>query len=410
MNKEAKEAVVKARTRLIVRHRFYGCLALNLIAGESTAASTTATEGKHFFYNPDYILGLDEDERVGAWAQCVTHCVYKHIVRRQWRDPRKWNMACDYVINLDLLTAGFTLPPGALVDAKFLGMSAEEAYENIPDEEKSQGGGQGGDEPGGDQGQGQQPSPGQQPGQRNDQQEHDPGNCGEVLDAVPDEGETVKDVEHDWEQNARQAIAIAKAANAGNIPGDIERLVKMLDEPRIDWREMTRQWIDQSVSKVDSWSHPNRRYLPYNLILPGPVTDRLHHLVFVIDTSGSITGRLLSEMGTEIKAALEEGTADMLSVIYTDTKFQGYQEFEDGDELHLKPKGGGGTAFAAVFKWIEENVADASAIVFFTDLQVSRFGEAPDCPLLWAVHGPKQSFPKLAAQVPFGEALHVDYA
>ena len=58
----------------------------------------------------------------------VMHPALQHHVRRSGRDPRRWNEACDYVINPLLLDAGLSLPDGVLVDHRFRSMSAEQIY------------------------------------------------------------------------------------------------------------------------------------------------------------------------------------------------------------------------------------------------------------------------------------------
>jgi predicted metal-dependent peptidase len=417
MNRSAEKAVTKARTQLLLRQRFYGMLALNLIVAQSEAAASTATEGTHYFYNPDFIESLTEPERVGSWGQAVMNCAYKHPMRRQWREPRRWSLACAHVVNLDLTAAGYQLPPGSVVDARFLGMAAEEVYELL-EQKQQDGGGGAGDGSGQDQGQGAGGS-GDQPGDEDgdprqkrtpEQQEHDPGGAGEILDAT-EAFDTAgnKDASDRWDKFARQALAIAKAANAGELPGDLKRFYDTLNEPRVDWREMTRDWAQNSLMKSESWSRPNRRYFHMGLYLPGQVSDRPNHIVLIGDSSGSMTQRLWDEIATEIKAMLDEGVADKITVVYTDTKFQGSDVFETGDELRLNPKGGGGTHFLAVWKWVEENVPDATGVVFFTDLLTNHHGTDPGIPVLWAVHGRKSAFPGLASKVPFGDTLFVDY-
>jgi len=429
MNQEAAKAVIKARTQMIYRQRFYSCLALNLEPKESPAAASTAFEGKSYFYNADYILGLTEGQRMGSWAQAVTGCVYKHPMRRKWRDPRRWSLACAYVINHDVLSAGFELPPGSVTDAKYLGMSAEQVYEMLDEQDEQskpkppeqggdetapkKGGGGGKPDEKGDDGEGESDGDGeggQGQGGRTPQQEHDPGGAGEVLDATDHtDVNGNKEASDEWDKNVRAAMAVAKAANAGSVPGELERIYKTLTEPRIDWRDVTRIWAQNSMRKDTSWSRPDKRYLPRKIYLPGKVSDRPHRLAVIGDTSGSMTPRLWSELATEIKAMVDEGVADEVYVIYTDTKFQGVDIFEAYDELKLNPKGGGGTHFKAVWEWLEQNVDDVAGVIFFTDLLTLDFGLDPGCPVLWAVHGDKRRYAGLASKAPFGDTVFVDY-
>lgn len=71
----------------------------------------------------------------------------------------------------------------------------------------------------------------------------------------------------------------------------------------------------------------------------------MSRLVAIIGTSGSISGRLLDELRAETAAAMDDGAAEALTVLYTDTGVQGIEGFTRGDEVKLHPKGGGGTDF-----------------------------------------------------------------
>lgn len=47
-----------------------------------------------------------------------------HVTRRQARNPMRWNIACDIVINAMIVDAGLKLPAGAIFDDEL----------NVPDE------------------------------------------------------------------------------------------------------------------------------------------------------------------------------------------------------------------------------------------------------------------------------------
>ena len=62
------------------------------------------------------------------------HPALHHHVRRSGRDPKRWNVACDYAINPLFVDAGLTLPEGVLLDNRFRGMSAEQIYNLLESE------------------------------------------------------------------------------------------------------------------------------------------------------------------------------------------------------------------------------------------------------------------------------------
>ena len=114
----AENQILKARTKLLIEQPFFGTLALRLKVVEKPEIDTAATDGKHLFYNADFINKLTIHETVGLVAHEVMHCVLQHMTRRQDRHPTIWNVAGDYKINGDLLSTGFILPEGGLVDTE----------------------------------------------------------------------------------------------------------------------------------------------------------------------------------------------------------------------------------------------------------------------------------------------------
>ena len=92
---------------------------------------TMATDGYHIFVNPSFCDELTEPEIMGVLAHEVMHCLLGHIDRRGDRVQSIWNKAIDHATNLFLLQMEFQLPKEGLFDRKFLGMTAEEIYEEI---------------------------------------------------------------------------------------------------------------------------------------------------------------------------------------------------------------------------------------------------------------------------------------
>jgi predicted metal-dependent peptidase len=394
----ARDKIIRARTNLLVSNGFFGFLAMQLQlveVDEDSGITTMAVDGKHMFFYAPFVHKMSERETEGVVAHEVMHCCFKHFTRRGYRDMRGWNIAGDFVINLDLIESGFVLPgkpfglnspplpkgeSGYLYDLQFKGMSTEDVYEKLPVIKIGFGSGNG----------------------------NDPGGVGGVLDAPGDAGDQ-EATGQDWDVAVRSALQTAKAQNAGSIPGSLRRLIADLEKPKISWRDKTRNFIDQSMTKDVSWSRINRRSMSAGMLMPGYIADRLNHLVFIVDDSGSINMKLLTEFLSEVAGALDEGTADQMTVVYADTRVHHVDHFLPGDIVapHELPNGGGGTDFADSFRWVKENVPDSSCIIYLTDLQVHSFGEEPECPVLWAVYSPDSYYEQLAANVPWGVPLQV---
>lgn len=395
---DAEKKLASVRTALLMDHPFFGSLALYMSLIEDNSIPTMATDGNVIIWNRKFVDSLTRDELTFVFVHELMHCCLGHHFRIQGRDPKKWNIAADYAINGELVVCNIgKMPKGGLIDDDFTGRPAEEIYALLPDDQQ-QPQQQGGSANGGNS---SQPQSGEDPGD-------DPGACGGVMPAAnPTDERAMAEAEAEMQVRMKQAAAIAKRAQAGDMPASMARLIDQLLTPVVDWRAVLRRFIDESATKDYSWSRLNRRFLSAGLILPSLIADGLNHLVVAVDTSGSINGEVLQRFASEINGAFGDGTIDKITVIYADAAVQRVDVFERGDVIAMTPEGGGGTRFSPAFDWINRNAGDVSAIIYFTDLECRDFGPAPAAPTLWAVYGDSRRYSDLTERVPFGECLSV---
>ena len=89
-----------------------------------------------------------------------------------------------------------------------------------------------------------------------------------------------------------------------------------------------------------------------------------------------------------------------LTVLFHDTKIQGEMTFDRMSmPSSLTPVGGGGTDYRPVCAHIEERQLRPTCLVWFTDLECSRFPDEPDYPVLWVCSESRPDAP------PFGELV-----
>jgi len=150
-----QEQMVKARTGLILDAPFFGSMAMRLELKADPTCETAWTNGKVLGFNPAYIETLPLRETTGLVAHEIVHLLSLHHTRRQNRDQRVWNEACDRAINTIVLESGFRLPKGHLRGHPG---SAEEIYSGMQDKQQEQG------------------------------QESDPGKSGEIRDLPGNNG------------------------------------------------------------------------------------------------------------------------------------------------------------------------------------------------------------------------------
>lgn len=404
----AMQAVSDARRALVLDQPFFGVLSLKLELKERLDVKTFATDGKGLFFNPAYVASLTKHEIVGVVAHEVLHCANGHVWRRETRDSKVWNQACDLAINPIVLDAGMVLPKGVLDGSAFKGKSAEEIYALLQNEPPNPQGKPDQDASGSGQGSSQSSASGNQPtqsgpnqpnanGQGQPQEERPDGSeCGEVLDAPE---QSSPELAAEW--SASVLSAAKRAEGSGRLPKGMERLVEDIKNPPQDWRAILRRFVQQNAMSDYSWRQPNSRYMYAGLYMPALRSERMPPLVCVIDTSGSIDNVTITQFAKEIESISAEMQPEKIHVVYCDNRIHGVDVFEPGDPIVLKPKGFGGTDFRPAFEWVEQEGLQPACLVYLTDL-LGRFPpEAPSYPVLWGSTSHRH------IQPPWGETVEI---
>lgn len=371
------DQVSAARRSLILDQPFFGVLSLKLeLIEDQVGTKTLKTDGKKLWFNPAYVGTLSKYELVGVMAHEVLHCANGHSWRREHRDPKLWNEACDLAINPIVLSAGMVLPQGALDGAPYLGMSPEAIYAKRQQEQQQQkqgSGGQGQQSSQGSPGNGQ----GSQDEDAQDRQEPDNG-CGEVVDC---DDADMPETQAQWSAAVLNAAKQAQAM--GRLPKGMERLVQEIKNPPQDWRSILRRFAQENARSDYSWKMPNARYLHAGLYLPTLRSESMPPMVVAVDTSGSINDLVVSQFANEINAIAQELQPEQVHVVYCDDSVRGVDVFERGEAITVNPKGGGGTDFRPVFDWVDKEGITPSCLVYLTDMAGTFPNVEPDYPVLW---------------------------
>jgi predicted metal-dependent peptidase len=396
--------IQKARTSLLLDHPFFGTLLFRLGGRPSSSIATMATDGVSLFYNPQFVDTLNAAELAGVLAHEVMHPALQHHTRRGDRQRARWNMACDYAINPILLDAGLTLPKDVLFDNRFRGMSAEQIYNLIEEDDKQPGSsGQPDSQPGTGSG-----------GPENGSVQNDasgeeptapltPGGVGQVLDAQePEAGEvpSIAEQAREWQIAVEQAETVAKVA--GKLPGGAVRAKEASQAAGVDWRELLRRAWSDTIPADYSWTRPNRRHVWSGLYLPGITSEGVGEIAIAVDCSGSVSSRQLGLFEAEIRSIMAGQRPRLVHVFYFDAAVQKVETYQAGQPVSLSPVGGGGTDFRPCFNWLEERGIVPQTLVLLTDLCGTFPSEAPPYPVIWASTE--------ARRAPFGQVVPMEGA
>jgi len=371
----------RAKIQLILNHPFFATTALKMEYVEDETVSTMSVSQRKIKYNPEFIKSISRDECVAVLAHEVLHYNLLHHLRIKDKNADNWNKACDYAINPILRNSGFKLPNGHLYKPEFENKSAEEIYKIIhKDDEKEN---QQGDSGNGD-GDG-----------NNESDSNAPQNWGKVES--PENYDDLAEAEAEAKQDAIEAMNIGK--QAGKLPGNLEEKLTELIEPQKNWRELLLKFIAEIAKNDYSWSKPNRRYLPSGLYLPQLESIELGKVVFAIDTSCSVDTKLLSSFVAEIKEAASLFNFPV-TVIHCDTAVRKVEELDEDSEI--VPVGRGGTFFYPVFDYVNDNLPDTKALVYFTDGECWDKLTEPEYEVLWVIYNNKHY------KSDFGEIIHIN--
>ena len=364
----AKERFVRARSGLLLDHFFFGRLALYLKLVERPEIPTLAVDGKHIFYNAEFIESLSPILLKSAIAHEVMHCVFEHISRRNGREPRLWNIAGDYVINDVLAESGFEIGRNWLQpQAAFKGMSAEHIYDILKQENKD------------DNGAGL-PDP--------------------LCDIMQGESQAEQS-EQTLEWKIAAVGAASEAKKRGKLPAAFERFIDDITSSKVPWREVLHRFVTQLAKDDYNWQRLNRRFLARGLYLPSLYSENMGRLQVVIDTSGSIDQHTLNVFGSEIHAIVASSQPEKTEVVYCDAAINHVDEFDPNDQIKFKLHGGGGTDFRPPFQRIDAGETEEPvALIYLTDGYGTFPDEAPSYPVLWCM--------TTDVEAPFGETLRIE--
>ena len=393
---QARDRLITARIGLLLRQSFYGNLSTRLqLVNADDWLATAATDGLKLYYNSRFVLMLKTKEVEFLVAHEVLHVVYDHIGRRGSRDPQIWNIANDYAVNGDLKkhkVGEFITTVPCLYEAKYDGKSSEEIYDDLMKNvqkidvdglldqmiddhlEDGEDGGEGAD--------------GDKKGKR------------PVMS--PEERERAR-------QEIKQAIiAAAQQAEAGTLPLGVERMIKQITDPVMPWRELIQTNLTSPIRTDFSWSRISRRSWHMEAVMPGMTPGEEIDVTVAIDMSGSISDKQAQAFLSEIAGMMDAFDGYKVHVFCFDTEIYNPQSFtsENLDTIEgYEPKGGGGTDFDAIFRYLKENDREPNRLIVFTDgYPCGSWGDPNYCDTTWIIHGDPNPNP------PFGQwAIYNDH-
>jgi predicted metal-dependent peptidase len=314
-------------------------------------------------YGREFMSTLSVEQAAAVVLHENLHVMLKHISRHKdliKEDAQLANAAMDYVVNDIIMQIQdktlCQLPNNCLHDIKFRNWSVREIYNFLKTGRNPDGSSDG------------DPVKGNDTVRVNNryysikgQDEHDDSSMQEAT------AEEIEKIHGEIDQAIQQSALLAGAVGA-----EIPRALKEMLEPSVDWRAVLDEFISTHTVGRDEYTFAkfNRRRLGDDMYMPSINSERIGEIVVAIDTSGSITGKMVSLFAGELTSICSSMRPEKVRVLWWDTKVHGEQVFESNYENiadMLKPMGGGGTQVSCVNNYIKERNINAECIVVFTD-------------------------------------------
>lgn len=382
--------------RILYNHGFYGLLLMHMIYAVSEEIETACTDGVRITFGIDFLDSLSDSELDFVMMHEILHVVLQHCFRGDVEDPEAYNIAADIVVNSNIMlenglkTSSITLSKYGIAmhvapDGKEgHEYTAEQVYAMLAKNLNKKGNNK---------------SSGSAVGRAKKEiskEQHQPV---QVWDdhsqwGKYEEDDTLRDVWLKRFEDAAEAIEIRDPSNArGLLPAFAERILKELKKTQTDWRTILNDFIQEEV--VDySFAPPDRRFDDSPFFLPdfNGKEDRVEDILFMIDTSGSMSDDMIAAAYSEVKGAIDQFNGKLKGWLgFFDAAIIKPQPFSDENEFKIiKPAGGGGTDFQIIFEYVFHHMSDklSASIIILSD------GDAPfpleklagGIPVLWLLN------------------------
>jgi predicted metal-dependent peptidase len=426
------DEISRAAFALLLKEPFYA----HVLAGmprevsDRTATAAVAWDGHQvrLIINRDFFVdGLSANERVAVLKHEILHVAFRHLFRGKDRDPRIDNLAADLVVNQ--LISPWRLPetcvtlesfpdlrlgPNKTVEHYYTRLMSlyremcKAGYEACSRQGEEQ---QTGDSSPGVTGKRGRKAPDSDAWAENTSAPQSAQTIGRLL------GDHSRGDHGLWTiDNGETTMAAGRYATGNVLLRARERmpphmwstlpsaLVSQLNlvlaerQPKVDWKRMVR--IFCASSGRTRIRHTIKRISKRYGTRPGIKVQRLQRLLVAVDTSGSIDQPMLEDFFTEIHGAWKAGA----SIVVVECDAAVKRSYDYRGKPPKAVKGGGGTEFEPVFKWMRDQ-RPFDGVLYLTDGYGPAPASRPNCKLLWLI--PEGGSPE---SLPFGPTVRIPVA
>ena len=399
---DAEQKLTRGMLLLQRLHPFYGAIYQVLEKRPDPDIKSLSVSPRQLRYSPAFVEGASMPHLTFALLHEVFHTALMHAARRNCRDRRLWNMACDLYVNA-MISQELGLYPGTsmTVDGVELFMPAEELFcasidleldfaEDIYgalDQQSLENGYAASLCSVNTEGdsfrfeyEGKKRTSGLSPYHRRsrmferfrqfsvDLYSQDGPN--DLEDDGADESQLLQDAGR-LVSDAVVRTEMLSSATAGAVTG-LMALARGMLESEVDWRRLLRRYLVQSQTTDSSFAQPDKRMHYQGAIYPGQAPDdtaALKGVKVCLDTSASISDEDMAYFCGQVWRLVRQFQVDAEllcwdTAIRSSGRFTGWKGFQGIERL-----GRGGTDPSVLFDYFESRACKVKPFVtlVFTD-------------------------------------------
>lgn len=297
-----------------------------------------ATDGRRLILNESGIRNLEsEPDSVNMIAFLLCHEALHGLLGHGWRAQKlrckqTANVAADYIINAMISDHGMPMMDNILIDKKLSGnKSMEELYYELLNDSNP------------------------------------PSNP--MPDLVPLE---IKSDEEEQEviselETQSEAMMVADKANAKAEGVDATRVTDRGSVADIRWQDLLWGFFTQHPRS--RWCSPMNRpvFSSSGLVCLGREKRPRGCLAVVVDTSGSVSQKMLSDFLSEVNDIIKQVRPAETHLLSVSHRVADYYLLDDGELTPPSMSGGGGTLFQPAFDFLDERMILPDVLVYLTD-------------------------------------------
>lgn len=380
--------ILSSRLRILNKHPFFGLMLMHLELGIDDC-ETAYTTGNRIVFGSAFLNRLTNSEVDFIMMHEVMHIVLKHCNRGKDYNNLIFNIACDIVVNSNILFANNMDLSSITVKGYGVSMhltpsgkegylySAEEVYNELINTINNN-----------------------PKFKANGMYINELGELVVNNIDIHDKWEKLSEDEIDKLnkiiKDTYNTIEIRNSGNGvGKVPLGLTRMIGELTKPKVDWKVLLSDFICSDYNDY-SFNPPDRR-IDSDFMLPDfnvPEEKINVKILFNVDTSGSISNADLTKAFSEIKSVIDFSNGGLEGyIVCSDSDLYDVISFQDYTDIDFtKIKGGGGTDFNLVFNHFEEIVqklgGEPDYIVILTDGygNFPKEEEARGIPVLWIIN------------------------